>query len=206
MTTAQLRRSIHKEIQAAGYQLSGGGSSPAEMQSLTDTARKFDAKLIAEIGLNTGLSAHAFLNAGSDVYVISFDLGKHTYIKKVKEIIDTTYGYSRHALILGDSRLTIPAYAHDNQMVKFDLVFIDGGHAYNIAIADIMNMRRLSRPGTIVIVDDLCPWKDWGRGPTKAWEEAIDRGVIEPLELYQDGVLVDRAEPPGVRVWGVGRY
>jgi predicted O-methyltransferase YrrM len=201
----QLRRYAHKVVTDAGYPLSGGGSSPEEIQSLMDIAREADAKLIGEIGLNAGLSSHAFLNASPDTKVISFDLGKHTYIDEVKRVIDRDYP-SRHILIKGDSTRSIPVFIELNPSVRFDLVFIDGGHAQRIATADLMNMRRLSGPETVVIMDDLCPWKDWGKGPTRTWQKAIDDGVIEQTELYQDGVLVDEANPPGTRVWGVGKY
>jgi predicted O-methyltransferase YrrM len=201
----QLRRHVHRSIQDAGYNLRGGGSSAEEIQSLMDIARESDARLIGEIGLNAGLSSHAFLNASPDTKVISFDHGDYTYCYEAKSIIDREYP-GRHSLVIGDSTKTIPEFADKNYPMQFDLVFIDGGHAYRIAHADLMNMRRLSGPETIVIMDDLCPWKDWGGGPTRAWEEAISDGVLEQTELYQDGVLVDEANPPGTRVWGVGRY
>jgi predicted O-methyltransferase YrrM len=202
----KLRRYAHKAIADAGFPLSGGGSSPEEIQSLIDITRRVDARLVGEIGLNAGLSSHAFLNATPHTNVISFDLGKHTYIDEVKRIIDKEYP-NRHRLIKGDSTKTIPLFIEENPSIRrFDVVFIDGGHAYRIVYADMMNMRRLSGPDTIVIMDDLCPWKPWGGGPTRVWQEAIEDNVIEQLELYQDGILVDVAQPPGTRVWGVGKY
>lgn len=199
----QLRRRVHRAIKEAGYNIHAGGSSPAEIQSLMDAAK--NAKLVGEIGLNAGLSSHAFLCANPDVEVISFDLGRHPYIRCAKQIIDRDYPY-RHKLIIGDSTSTIPTFIESNPSVRFDVVFIDGGHFYRIVSADLANMRKLSHADTIVIMDDLCPWQSYGTGPTRAWQEAIDNNVIEQLELYQDGVLVDEANPPGTRVWGVGKY
>ena len=86
------------------------------------------------------------------------------------------------------------------------MVFIDGGHEYVEARADIWNMRAMSHPGTRVVVDDLTPWLWWGEGPTRAWTEAISQGLIAPVEIVKDGHLVHNIEPPGERSWGLGHY
>jgi hypothetical protein len=41
----------------------------------------------------------------------------------------------RHELITGDSRETVPAFADEYPTRAFDLIYIDGGHDYEIAKA-----------------------------------------------------------------------
>jgi predicted O-methyltransferase YrrM len=161
--------------------------------------------LVGEIGFNAGLSSWAMLESDPDVQVVSFDLGLHRTVPRAKQLIDEAFP-GRHTLVVGDSTQAVPAYAAQNPGVRFDLVFIDGGHDYEIAAADLQNMRKLSGPNTVVVMDDVMPWRVWGQGPTKAWEEAIRSGVVVQDEVFKDGRLVDHAEAPGKRAWAVGRY
>ena len=88
----------------------------------------------------------------------------------------------------------------------FDLIFIDGGHTYEVASADIANMKLLAHDGTVLVFDDLLPHKPWGPEPVRAWGEAIADGVIVQTGLYADGVEVDEVGPEARRGWAVGRY
>jgi hypothetical protein len=69
-------------------------------------------------------------------------------------------------------------------------------------------MKALATKDTILIIDDLTPWKPWGRGPTRAWQEALQKGSATQSMLFQDGIIVTTAEPSGLRsrVWAVGGY
>lgn len=126
---------------------------------------------ILEIGFNAGHSANLFLYINPTSNVLSFDIGEHDYIKIGKEYIDKTYP-NRHTLIIGDSTKTIPIY---ETTIKYDVIFIDGGHSYEVAKADLLNCKKFAHKDTIVIMDDTMyskVWeKDWTIGPTKAWLE-----------------------------------
>ena len=101
----------------------------------------------------------------------------------------------------------MPRFSDDFGVI-FDLVFIDGGHDYATAMADLRNMRSLVVPGTFVVMDDLTPWKPWGVGPTTAWREACATGLVQQVILLQDGIVVDEAYPVSMtsRVWALGTY
>lgn len=139
-------------------------------------------KNILEIGFNAGHSADTFLTYNSNCNLVSFDIGEHSYVKIAKEYIDRTYP-ARHTLILGDSTKTIPKYETD---IKFDLIFIDGGHSYEVARADLMNCKRFSHKDTIVIIDDTVHRDDWKmnctEGPTRAWLEGIKNNIIIEID------------------------
>jgi predicted O-methyltransferase YrrM len=150
---------------------------------------------VMEIGFNAGHSADVFLRHNPKITLTSFDLGDHSYhqyIYAAKEFIDLTHP-NRHTLILGDSTITVPQFIDGNKDIKFDFIFIDGGHDYEIAKADMENCFQLAHPDTIVVLDDTIFRKDWETGwtigPSQTWSEHLEQKKI--LELgrkeYREG-------------------
>lgn len=143
------------------------------------------AKRIMEIGFNAGHSSELFLNLNSEVTVVSFDLGVYDSVPIGKEYIDKQFP-GRHTLILGDSTQTVPEYIMKNPNMKFDFIFIDGGHDYNIVKADLDNCRALADSNTVVAIDDTIftayDWiKFYNKGPTAVWREGLNSGLVEQI-------------------------
>lgn len=200
-----MKRKIRTSLWLRGRPPLEGSTSPEELLYLATTAKRVDAKIIGEIGFNAGFSTNVFLGSSQDSHVVSFDLVEHGYTRAAKRAVDQKFP-GRHTLIAGDSTVCVPKYARENPDLRFDLVFIDGGHEYEIAKADIMNMMPMCTASTAVIIDDLTPWLRWGKGPTRAWMEAIEGGFVRQEELFKDGLRVSVIEPPGKRVWALGHY
>ena len=177
--------SLTEFLQSRGFHDFEGNSSnvPQQTQDLIHLTKRPNIHVM-EIGFNAGHSAETFLQNNPLLDLVSFDLGDHDYITTSKSYIDATYP-GRHTLILGGSRETVPRFIADNKDVKFDVIFIDGGHQYEIATADIENCFHLAHKDTIVMLDDtmfIDGWeKEWTMGPTRAWTEKTQNNKIREL-------------------------
>ena len=154
------------------------GQSTVQTKFLQDKSKNSSVKNILEIGFNAGHSSRTFLESNKNVHVTSFDLGVYNY-KPHKSEIDNKYP-DRHTLIIGNSLDTIPKFNNDK---KYDLIFFDGGHEYNVSYNDLKNCKRLAHSDTLVIMDDVVRNKKlshFNLGPNKAWSQMItDKEIIE---------------------------
>jgi predicted O-methyltransferase YrrM len=194
---------VYGVVRDNGARIYEGGASVEEALYLRNIARISKATAIVEIGFNVGFSSIAFLESAQEATVVSFELDRRRGVEVAKEFVDERYP-GRHELVIGNSVQTVPVHAQHNAG-RFDLAFVDGGHEYEVAASDLRNACRLVRPGGILVVDDLTPWHPWGAGPSLAWQEAIDDGLIDPLESFVDGKIVDVIVEPGDRAWAAGR-
>jgi len=105
-------------------------------------------KNVMEIGFNSGFSTLLMLLSNPNICITCFDLGEHRYTMPCYEKLKETFG-ERLNIIIGDSTKTLQNI-HDT----FDLIHIDGGHTTEVADSDIINSYRLSKQGTILIMDD----------------------------------------------------
>lgn len=127
---------------------------------------------VMEIGFNSGFSTLLMLFSNTTISVTCFDLGEHKYTMPCYEKIKETFG-DRVNIFIGDSSQTLTTI---NEI--YDLIHIDGGHATEVAESDILNSYRLSRPGTILIMDDY----DFPNLHS-LWESYIKKYNLKPLHI-----------------------
>ena len=174
--------SVTTFLKERGFLIFEGNSQdiPEQIKQLIQLTNKPNIKVL-EIGFNAGHSAEVFLENNKELTLVSFDLGINPYVHSAKEYIDLTYP-NRHTLICGDSRITVPAYIEYKKNAKFDVIFIDGGHEYEIAKEDMENCFHLAHKDTILILDDTIFTKEleefWTIGPTTTWLEHLEQNKI----------------------------
>jgi len=105
-------------------------------------------KNVMEIGFNSGFSTLLMLISNPNIRISCFDLGEHKYTIPCYEKLKETFG-DRINITIGDSTKTL-----QNINDNYDLIHIDGGHSTEVADSDIINSYRLSKQGTIIIMDD----------------------------------------------------
>ena len=161
-----------------------GSSSDVQSQVLFYIllARQPWVRQVCEIGFNAGHSALYWLASSDKVNLLSFDIGSHDYAKVIADYMSSTFP-NRFRIVWGDSTKTIPTFIEKMQtsekMLWCDVIVIDGGHSYDVAIADLRNMRAFARsPQHLLIMDDTPCTGHWC-DPARAWRDV--RNIVNPL-------------------------
>eukprot|EP00953_Heterococcus_sp_UTEX-ZZ885_P001996 1589-Heterococcus_DN1.PRE.3 len=146
---------------------------------------------ICEIGFNAGHSAIAYLSANPKARIISFDIGHHSYTWKALQVLQHFYPDASLQLVIGDSARSIPDFIKLNPHIRCDLIFIDGGHEYAQAMADLKNMKALANTqGHVLIIDDVSTIGT----VQQAWSQSLQDGLIEASTELDDLLLPANAQ------------
>lgn len=133
---------------------------------------------MCQVGFNAGHSAVALLeHAPVGSILLSLDLAKHSYTRPLEKLVQgiATARGSTHVLLVGDSAEMLPKFLR----IPFDLVFIDGNHAYEAVTLDIWHCLLLASRETVLLVNHIYTDMTEGLGPTRAWLDAVRRGHAE---------------------------
>ena len=161
-----------------GYVRIESMSSMTQAWWLAEQAASASVRKICEVGFNGGHSALAMLlSASSSSKMLSFDLMSKSYTPACHRLIRAVFP-RRHILIEGSSNVTVPRFVLANLHSKCDLIFIDGGHAEEEALADLLHMSMLATERTLVVMDDVGCRSRFCNGPSKAWNSFILSGRI----------------------------
>lgn len=108
---------------------------------------------ICEVGVNACHSLLFMLDVNSEAEYTLFDIGIHKYLEPCFNYVQSAFPATKMKLFLGDSRLTLPAYAETHRE-EFDFIHVDGGHTYDVFSSDYECTYKMLKKGGIMIFDD----------------------------------------------------
>jgi len=139
---------------------------------------------VLEIGFNGGHSSETLLLANKEASLDSVDIGFHHYVKFGEYYMKKKFN-KRFKLYTGKSSVVLPELINSGKC--YDLIFIDGSHAYEDVYLDLKHANQLSHDETLIIMDDVYQPKKGTKelyfdhhnsGPTQAWQEFIAEGLV----------------------------
>jgi len=133
---------------------------------------------MCQVGFNAGHSAAAMLeHAPRGSVLLSLDLVNHPYTRPLEQTVQRLAAErgQTHILLKGDSAEMLPRFRH----IDFDLVFIDGNHAYEAVKMDFLNCMLLASERTLLMLNHVFTQMVEGQGPTRVWLEAVEHGEVE---------------------------
>jgi predicted O-methyltransferase YrrM len=178
------RSELETLLKSQGMSIVEGFSAQIEEQIAVyqKVFSKCTVKSIAETGFNAGHSALLMLMSNPFAEIQSFDIGHYNYAHAALTFLHDNFPERKIQVDWGDSTMTVPAYHAQNPDKTFDIVIVDGGHSYEVATADIINMKLLSNADTLLIVDDT-PCQEW-YCVDKVIAEQEQRGFIKVIEKH----------------------
>ena len=148
-------------LQQVGERVEGNFYCDIEATNITADGDKInnlrnavkDKKKVCEIGVNAGHSLLFMLDVNSTAEYVLFDIGIHKYLEPCVSYLESAFPSTSMKLYLGDSKLTVPAYA-ENHEGTFDFCHIDGGHLPPEFTSDYQACMKLLKKGGFMIFDD----------------------------------------------------
>jgi hypothetical protein len=145
---------------------------------------------ICEIGFNAGHSALRWLWAAPQAQVVMFDLWEYNVAPAAEEHIrkNVEGADERLTICKGDSNHGVRRFHGENPTQRCNIISIDGGHQYEVAVQDFINMQYLVDPDFhVAFVDDTNCDADYC--VDSAVERAFELGLIKTLDGWMDGAI-----------------
>ena len=130
---------------------------------------KTDFKTFVEIGFNAGHSSSIILSLFSDVKILSYDIGQFDITLTNGELVKDRFK-DRFDLKIKNSLHVTP-----NEINGNDVLFIDGGHDYEIVSKDVQLF--INSDIKYLVLDDM-----QNKGVKQAYKEYLDNDNYEVVD------------------------
>ena len=103
-------------------------------KQIVEVIKQLNIKSMLEIGFNTGYSATMFLEILDLDKFYSIDIGIHNHVSPLYKLFKDNYK-DRFEYLIENSLNIRNTYLNN---IKYDLIFIDGSHKYELALNDLL--------------------------------------------------------------------
>lgn len=181
ISTAREVKTVDQYLRTKGFYLKpthgyneGYMTTEQKNQFIKELSSYSQIKNILEIGLNGGHSAEVLINHCPNLEkFFSIDINHHKYAIHAAQYFQEKFPQIFN-FIPGDSTVQVPLLTQSFPQVLFDLIYIDGNHAYNYCLNDIRNCQKVAHSQTILWIDDYI-YEDVKR----AVDECVELGIIK---------------------------
>lgn len=167
---------------------------PQEVAFYAAAARMPGVRTVCEVGFNAGHSAAVFLLSNPQTSYIGFDLMSLRWSAASLSFMQRAFP-GRVTIVRGYSTDTLPQHSAP----LCDILSIDGEHAGETPYLDIVNGKKASRAGGLVLMDD---WSSTSPDVKAAWKKAKESGLLEEIKCVDEGIFVKQYH----KAWCLGRY
>ena len=126
-------------------------SSSDKQYNICNILRSHPVKTVLEIGFNAGFSTLLMLLTDPFIKITCIDICEHRYTIPCYEWLAQRFP-GRIEFLKGDTEQVLPELVKCGR--KYDMIHIDGGHGIQTVFNDIQNSLKLSKPNTVIIMDD----------------------------------------------------
>lgn len=175
---------------------------------LTPIIQELKPAVILEVGTWNGERAIQMVRAsGMTAKYIGFDLFEQADAETDKEEHNRKKHYTEqqvaarlresgidYELVKGNTRSTLNRYARDHATPFVDFAFIDGGHSLTTITSDWKHIRKLMKPGGVVVFDDYYTVDPAGHVGANPIVDKIEGFSVLPLsDILHDKTKVQLA-------------
>lgn len=133
-------------------------------------------KKMLEIGFNAGHSALTFLFLNPYGVYTGVDIFQRQYTYEAFNYLSNKFPY-RVNLHKGDSLTVVPELLKSTEN-RYDIVHVDGGHTYECALGDLVNVsERLDKDALVILDDSVAP------DVNRALNTVLENGLYKYHEL-----------------------
>jgi len=143
---------------------------------------------ILEIGFNTGYLAEMFCEAKPSAKLYAIDPCQHRYVSIAKEFMSRKYG-DRFTFIKGNSEEILSQLALERDILKFDLIYLEGEGDFTAIMSAIKNCSYYAHKETVIWINN------YYSNVKRVIDLCEKEGLLKIINHYQS---IDSA---GVRSW-----
>jgi len=137
---------------------------------------------IIELGTNTGLSGCYFLSSNVSVELVTVEGSE-----KLCEIAKNNLGKISNKFQILNKMFDQALESLIDKEEKFDIGFVDGQHEKKATLFYAQKLKKLVRPGGIIIFDDIY----WSEDMNDGWNELVrDDDYSETIDLGNRGICI----------------